>query len=175
MNPAEANYQQVLPPASVTGNAAPNVIDTAGYAYLELLVELGAGPATTAMTMLKLQESDVEGSSTTLTNGTDVPGAIAGTSLTVTAPTSLYPETPANPATTLPANNNVLILFNVELKGRKRYLLPIISTGASQPTLMSAVARLSRAETAPWLPSQIVPAHGQVLQVPPPALTTAGL
>jgi hypothetical protein len=174
MNSADATYQQVLPPASVTGNAAPQVIDTNGYEYLELVVELGAGPATTAMTVLKLQESDVEGSSTTLTNGTDVPGCIAGTSLTLAAPTSLYPETPTNPASALPANNNVLILFNVDLKGRKRFLLPIISTGAAQATLLSAIARLSRAEVAPHLPSQQVPTNGLVLGNPPPAYTSSG-
>ena len=37
MNPAEATYQQVLPPASVTGNAAPKVIDTAGKIETQIL------------------------------------------------------------------------------------------------------------------------------------------
>jgi len=174
MNQAEANYQLTLTPASVTGAAAPSVIDTVGYDFLEIIVALGAGPGSTAMTVLKLQESDVKGSSTTLTSGADIPGCIAGTSLTLAGPSAVYPQTPTNPATTLPAANNVVVLFKVNLIGRKRYILPLITTGSSQATLMAVITRLSRAEVAPHLPAQEVPTNGQVLSSPPPAYTAAG-
>ena len=183
MNPAEATYKQVAAPQSVNsagGGLTCNVIDTAGFDYLELIVSLGVGPGATALQALYLSESDSKNSNTAL-NTTDasysqqIPGTVFGTSLTVAAPTSLYPETPTNPASTLPANNTTIELINVDLKGRKRYLLPVINAGANTATLLDVVARMTRTEVAPHLPAQIVPTNGQVLQVPAYALTANGL
>jgi hypothetical protein len=183
--------QQALAPQSVTGAASPNVIDTQGYDFLDLLFEVGTGPATTAMTALKLQESDIKASGTTLTGGTDVPGTIFGTSNTLALPTNVvagqtpggayqaatgvYPETQQFPLSALPAANNTVFLIRVDLKGRKRYLLPVIATGAAQATLMACIAILSAAEIAPHVPSQMVPSGGGVLQSPPFCPNTNGL
>jgi hypothetical protein len=173
MNSAEANYQLPLPPVSANGAATVNVIDTAGYDYLELILLLGVGAGSAAMTTCKVQESDVKASGTSLTSGADVPGLIAGTSLTVAGPSGVFPQTPTYPATTLPASNNTIVLFKIDLKTRKRYLLPVDVTGGA--TVLAIVARLSRAEVAPHLPAQEVPANGQVLSNPAPAYTAGGL
>ena len=180
---SSASYQQVLAPQSVTGDASPAVIDTQGAELLEVVVNIGTGPATKAMIALKLKESDGKNSPTALDgNAADVPGTIFGTSYTLAAAsntpcaaggtasaqaTVLYPLTQQYPVSALPASNNTLFVFFVALKGRRRYLLPIISTGDAQATLLGVIARLSRADVAPKLPSDIVPANGGVLQCPP--------
>jgi hypothetical protein len=181
MNPANATYFQALPPASNASATSPacNVIDCAGYDFLELIVNLGAVYA--AATVLKLQESDAKSSGTALTSGTDVPGTIFGTSYTLGAPsntpcapggtasasTGVYPETDQYPLSALPANANTIYIVNVDLKARKRYLLPVMTVGAGGATIVGMVARLSRAEVAPHLPSQVVPTNGGLLQSPP--------
>jgi hypothetical protein len=183
----EAVRQIVIVPVSISTTSTANVIDTAGFDYAEFEIVLGA--VGSAFTALKLQESDVKGSGTTLTSGTDVPGSIFHTSYSwdlagnapiaaggaaagVTA-TSVYPETQQYPLSHFPTTTDAssIQVINVDLKGRKRYLLLVATAGST--TLISATCRLTRAQMSPWVPSQMVPllagsaAVGQVLQVPP--------
>jgi len=184
MNPSDAVRQLVIRPQSIaSGAATAYVVDTAGYDYAEFEIDLGA--VGSALTALKLQESDVKASATSLTGGTDVPGSIFGTSYTwdlpsnvpcapggsAAAATGTYPETGQYPLSALPATANTIATIHVDLKGRKRYLLLAATIAAT--TLISASVRLSRAEVAPHVPAQMVPANGgsaavgNVLQVPP--------
>ena len=94
MNESNAVRELVVRPASVNGAATCYVIDTADYDYAEFEIDIGAGATAAAFTTLKVQESDVEASATSLTSGTDVPGTIFGTSNTIAAPSNA----PALPA-----------------------------------------------------------------------------
>ena len=63
MNPAQCTkFVSITPPAAIVDNASYTTgsIDTQGYEYLEVFVFLGATDI--AMTALKLQESDTDGS-----------------------------------------------------------------------------------------------------------------
>ncbi len=103
----QAKYINVTPPAAIIDNAsaATTAIDTLGYSHVAIIVSLGATDI--ALTALKLQESDTDGSYA------DVTGAIFGTS-----------ADPTGTATTLPAatDDNKLYAIFVNMSGRKRWL-----------------------------------------------------
>jgi hypothetical protein len=90
---------------------------------------------------------------------------------TVNTATGVYPETAQYPLSILPASNNSVAVINVDLKGRKRYLLAVVTTGTT--TLISASCRLTRDDVAAHVPAQMVPlaggsgAAGNVLWCPP--------
>jgi hypothetical protein len=83
-------------------------------------------------TVLKLQEADT----TDATNLANVSGAVGGTDFTI-------PN--ANTAATAVLQNNYK--FNVDLKGRKRYLSPTISPATTQ--VITIIANLGRGEQSP--------------------------
>lgn len=131
----------VLPPAAIIDNASAtcNVIDRLDYDELELIVSFGAMDI--AMVALKLQESDVKASATALTGGGDVPGTLFGTSVNDTGAASTLPSA---------TDDNKLFSFHVDLRGRKRYLLPTVTCGdGSAGTYVTAIGLLSRAKDAP--------------------------
>ena len=136
MNNANAKWLPVLQPAAnSTGAASTAEIDTLGYGYLELLIMLGATDA--ALSVLKVVESDTTGDGSAV----DITGLVFGTS-----------NTSEGVASVLPAANddNKAYLFNVDLKGRKRFLTLKITAGTSTGgVLLAAIARLSRAAVAP--------------------------
>jgi hypothetical protein len=103
-----------LPAASVNnGSVVCDVIDTQGYDYCTILTILGNMDV--ALTAFNIQESDVKASSTSLTSPDTVPG-------------SDYSVSPA----TLPTNTsgkNSLYANYINMSGRKRYLLPVITVG----------------------------------------------
>lgn len=151
MTPPDAKWFIVTSPAAIVDDGDfPNFeIDTIGYDYLEVAVTVGA--LDIAIDVLKLQESDATG-----TDFTDVTGCVFGTSINSAGDTSVLPTA---------LNDNKVFLFNVSLIGRKRFF-DLISTMGNGSTggFLSAIARLSRAETAPSDAS----GYGalQVLQVP---------
>lgn len=196
-----ATWLQLIAPSSqsvtystanaFTGAISSNVIDTLGYDYAEIIANVGAmtsaaisSATSTGLSPMSLWESDTR-TTVGLSSGLQVPGASFGISQTVSAPTSLYPETAAFAASVTPtsAYANSLWLINVDLKGRKRYLQFIVTASTAGTTAASfgidAIARMSRNEVTPHLPSQAVFAStasvanssngviaGQVLQVP---------
>jgi hypothetical protein len=124
----------LLAPGVIVNTAAfaPLVLDTLGFDYVDIYVQLGFTDI--ALTVLKLMESDVEASATTLTSGTLVPGTDY----------SVSPQT-------LPASgSDALIAFHVNCTGaRKRYLLPAITIGTgSTGGYVVAWAVLSRGDIA---------------------------
>lgn len=129
-------YLNLTPPAAIVNTAAFGVlvIDTAGWDYCDIYLILGASDI--ALTVAKVNESDVKGSSSTLTNGTLVPG-------------SDYSVSPA----TLPSatDDNNIFAWHIDLNGpRKRYLLPAVTVGTgSAGAYGTIIAVLSRGSQFP--------------------------
>jgi hypothetical protein len=138
----------VTPPAASVNNGGItcNVIDTVpnftGSEYLEIWILLGAMDA--ALTTVKLQESDVKASSTSLTGGTDISianttynGSVVGTDPNDTGATSTLPTTAAA--------STIAVKFEIDLRGRKRYILPVITVGnGTNGAFVCVFAELSR-------------------------------
>ena len=128
-------YVNVTPPAAIIDNASAttNSVNTEGFAYATFLVELGATDI--ALTALKLQESDTDGSYA------DVTGAIFGTSADPTGTTSTLPSA---------TDDNKMYAIYVDLKGRKKYLDLVITVGdGSTGGYVSAQCILSGADIQP--------------------------
>lgn len=141
MLPTDCKIVEVIAPAAIVDNASPttNVIDTQGFRYCEIYVQLGAMDI--AMTALKVQESDAKASATALTSGADITGTVMGTDANDTGSTSTLPSA---------TSDNSFIKFEIDLRGRKRYLDLAATCGdGAAGTYISAFAILSRAEVAP--------------------------
>lgn len=146
MLPVDKKFAPVLPPAAIVDNASPttNVIDTLGFRYLEVFVFFGAMDI--AATVLKLQEADAASDATTLTSGADVPGAVYGTSANDAGSTSTLPTA---------TSDNTVFKFEVDLRGRKRYVKPVLTCGdGAAGTYVCAWAELSRGENTPTTAAQ---------------------
>jgi hypothetical protein len=121
----------VTQPGAIVDNAAftTATIDTRGFAFLTIVVLLGA--LDIALAAFKLRESDDSG----MSGAADVTGA----------------DFSVSPAT-LPAatDDNKLYAIHVSLNGRKRYLdLSLTGGDGAAGTYATAFAILSDAETAP--------------------------
>src|SRR4051812_48989854 len=111
-----------------------NVIDTLGCADVEIICTLGATDI--ALTALKVQESDTKSSATALTSGADITNTVMGTAANDTGVTSTLPSA---------TDDNKLFSFKIDLRGRKRYLLPVVTFGSgSTGGFMSILAVLRR-------------------------------
>ena len=106
-------------------------IDTLGFDYASIDVAFeavaAAGTNSAVATALKLQSSDTNGSFVDLT------GYVGGTSFTI--------PTPAN------TNDSVVVRFDVDLRGKKRYLN--VSATPVAASVVCSVARLGKAEVGP--------------------------
>lgn len=156
MNPGQHEvFFSVTPPNAVVDNAAYtcNVIDTAGYDKCDIYFYLG--PTDIAMATLKVQESDVKSNTTALTGGADVTGLIFGTSNTIDGVASALPASTAD---------NTCVKCEIDLKGRKRYLLPVATAGdGTTGTYLACFALLRRAEVSK--DSMSDRGFGQILRV----------
>ncbi len=128
-------YIKITPPAAIVDNAsfATVSIDTTGWDYLTIVCYLGATDI--AMTALKVQESDTDGSYA------DVTGLIFGTSTDI-----------AGDASTLPSatNDNNFFVFDIDLRNRKKFLDVVATMGdGTVGGFMSIIGILSRGDTAP--------------------------
>jgi len=134
MNPAQHDkFVSITPPAAIVDNASYTTaaIDTAGFAYLRVLVYLGATDI--AMTALKLQESDDSG----MSGAADITGLVYGTSASIAGTTSALPTA---------TDDNKCFAFEVDLRGRKRYIDLVATAGNGDAgTFLTAFALLSRA------------------------------
>lgn len=131
VNAHAAKYLQVIAPAAIVDNASwtTNEIDTLGWDYAEIIVNIGATDI--AMAALKVQESDTSGSGFADVDGLDMSGD-----------TDLDGGTAALPSAT---DDNKLVIFQVDLRGRKRYLDLVATAGnGTNGTFASAICRLSR-------------------------------
>jgi hypothetical protein len=130
------------------------VIDTQGWDYAEINVYIGATDIATVA--LKVQESDTKSNTTTLTSGADVTGLVYGTSTNIAGSTSSLPSSTAD---------NSCYRFEVDLRGRKRYLLPVITGGdGAAGTYYCCWCELSRGDVV--TDSASGRGYGDILRVP---------
>lgn len=146
MVPTDTKIVEVIAPAAIVDNAAftTKVIDTQGFRYCEIVLHLGA--LDIAATLLKVQEADAASDATTLTSGADITASIVGTATNDAGSTSALPGATAD---------NTFQKFEIDLRGRKRYLKLLFTGGdGSAGTFASAFAVLSRAEVSPVTAAQ---------------------
>jgi hypothetical protein len=126
MNHISGNKSVVKAASSVAASAThSHEIDTAGFRYASIDVVYSPFTATTSAyaSVCKVQESDASGS-----GQTDITG------LSVTA----------GAGSTTGANVGAIARFNIDLRGRKRYLTVVTSPGNTVAVVTAA--RLSKAE-----------------------------
>ena len=126
----------LTPPAAIVDNASYTTaeLDTKGWSYCTIYAYLGATDI--AMTALKVQESDTAGS-----GHADVTGLVFGTSTNIDGSTSALPSA---------TDDNKLYAFDIDLRGRKRYLDVVATAGdGTTGTYLVAWAVLSRGAEAP--------------------------
>lgn len=136
----------VTPPAAIVDNAALtcNVIDTLGFRYLRVVMHLGASDI--AVAAAKLQEADVAASATALTSGADITGTVFGTA-----------TNDAGVASTVPSatDDNKFFTWEIDLRGRKRYVLPVVTGGdGSAGAYIALWGELYRGEQVPTTAAQ---------------------
>ncbi len=154
MKPCDAKWVNVVIPAAIKDDASfsGTEIDTLGYSYLEVAVQVGATDI--AMAALKVGEYDTTGGDGG--SYTDITGLVFGTSKNSAGSTSALPTA---------TDDNDIFLFNIDLKGRKRFLMLTATAGnGSTGTYLSAIGRLSNAEAGPVTAAQF--GANQVLQAP---------
>lgn len=136
MIPAQnSKYLIVTSPVAIVDNASftTNSIDTAGFGYLQVVVTVGA--LDIAMTALKLQTSDTDGSYADLT------GAIFGTSTNIDGSTSALPSA---------TDDNKIFVIEVDLRGKKRFFDLVATMGdGTVGGFVSAIAILSKGDISP--------------------------
>jgi hypothetical protein len=130
-------FFSITPPAAIVDNASLTTatIDTLGFNYLRVFVYYGAMDI--ASTALKIQESDDSG----MSGAADVTGLVYGTSSDIAGSTSALPSA---------TDDNKCFAFEIELKGRKRYLDLVATMGdGTTGSYVCAFALLSRASDVP--------------------------
>ena len=134
--PDDCKVLLTTPPAAIIDNAAVATaeIDRLGYDYAQIEVFLGA--LDIAMTVLKVQESDVSGS-----GFADIVGTRFGTDNNDTGSASTLPSA---------TDDNKIFSFFLDLRGRKRYLDVSATVGdGAAGTFIVIVTRLWRSKDAP--------------------------
>lgn len=118
------------------GTFTAAAIDTQGFDYAEIACIFQNVPAN--MAALKVQECDTSGGTYA-----DVTGTVVGTASDIDGNTSALP--------TAAAGDDTNIVFQLDLRERKRYLKVVATSGdgSGTATELTAVARLSRAKQAP--------------------------
>lgn len=120
---------------AASGTLAVATIDTLGYEYLRVTVDLGVRD--TVLATLKLQQSDAAN----MSGAIDVPGTVFGTDNNDTGAASTLPGA---------TDDNHRFVFLVDLRGKKRYIkLIAIESAAGATGLVSAWAELSRPHESP--------------------------
>jgi hypothetical protein len=127
----ESLYKKVAVPGSslTTGASGTLVVDRLGYDFCVIDVVLGTASATTAPTVLKVEES------TDLTTYTAITALTGGTGFTI----------PATEGTTVP--DGPYATFNIDCRARKRYLRLTCTVGAA--ATFAAAAQLDRPKDVP--------------------------
>ena len=136
MTPTNEKIVGITPPAAIVDNAAftTGAVDTLGFRYAEIYVYFGAMDI--AATVCKVRESN----SSDMSSPGDVTGCVCGTSTNDSGSTSTLPSA---------TSDNTFIKFEIDLKGRKRYLDCEVTGGdGSAGTYMTAFAILKNPETS---------------------------
>ncbi|HEY2178107.1 MAG TPA: hypothetical protein VGH15_05945 [Caulobacteraceae bacterium] len=118
--------------SKTNGATASGIIDTLGYDWATIdIIATTADVVSNSPTVVKLQEADVTNSS-------------SFADITAFATPASVPA--ANTAATAVLQNN--FKFNVDCRGRKRYLQPVYSPATTQT--VTILANLGRGEQAPY-------------------------
>lgn len=128
-----AKHAIAIAPAAIIDNASATAtaIDTNGYDDVEIILALGATDI--AMTALKVQESDDD------STYTDIDDTVVGTATDLDGNTSSLPSA---------TDDDSVILFNIDMLGKKRYLKVVATFGdGTTGGYIAGTARLSRGET----------------------------
>ena len=144
-------FVSVTPPGALVDNASltTSTIDTLGYAYARVMVYLGATDI--ALTALKVQESDDSG----MSGAADITGLVYGTSNGISGSASTLPSA---------TDDNKCFTFEIDLRGRKRYLDLVATFGdGTAGGYAAAFCLLSRASDAPVSASER--GFGNILRV----------
>lgn len=126
-----AKFVQVIEPAAITDASSftTNEIDTLDFDYATIVFNLGATDI--AMTALKVQESDTSGSGFADITGLDMDGDTAIDGVAAALPSA--------------TDDSSLVVFQVDLRGKKRYLDLVATAGdGAAGTFGSAVAILTK-------------------------------
>lgn len=120
MMPVTHKLVRVTSPAAIVDNASLTcqVVDTQGFRFARYVFWLGATDI--ALTACKVQESDATSSATALDTGADITGAVFGTSTDTGGSTSVLPTA---------TDDNEFHAVEIDLRGRKRYLNPVVTVG----------------------------------------------
>lgn len=143
----------ITPPGLIVDNASYTTasVDTNGWDYAQIVVLLGATDI--AMTALKVQESNDDGSSDAYA---DVTGLVFGTSNQISGAASTLPSD---------TDDNKFFVFDIDLRGRKRYLDLVATAGnGSTGTYLTAFCILSRGKDGPITAAER--GASQILRVP---------
>jgi hypothetical protein len=146
MIPVCHKLASVTPPAAIVDNAALtcNVIDTQGFRFCRIVMAMGATDI--AVAAAKVQEADVAASGTALTSGADVTGTVFGTAVNDAGSTSAVPSA---------TDDNKFFTWEIDLRGRKRYLLPVVTAGdGAAGAFFHLWAELYRGENVPTTAAQ---------------------
>lgn len=130
-------YVPITQPAAIVDNASftTATIDRIGFNFLTIVFMLGATDI--ALTALKVQESDDSG----MSGPADIVGTRVGTDPDIGGTTTVLPSA---------TDDNKLVVFQINLQGRKRYIDLVATIGdGSAGGFAAAVGILSRAEVSP--------------------------
>jgi len=126
-------------------------VDTKGYDFAAIDVIAGTGDAaSTAVTTLRMCESDDTSSLTAYTDG-DAVTAFVGAAATSTSAGFVLPA--------LSSSKQNVYRFNVDLRGRKRYI-GVNFAPENQTVGVAMIAHLARAETGPPMATAATSADG---------------
>lgn len=142
-------YVSITPPGAILDNASATTaeIDTLGFDYLNIVCQVGATDI--AMTALKVTESDTSGS-----DHADVTGLVFGTSTDIDGNTSALPSA---------TDDNKFFVFQIDLRGRKRYIDLTATMGdGTAGGYFAAFGLLSRGDDSPTTEATM---NAQVLAV----------
>lgn len=131
-----AKWLASVKPAILVDDAtlALTEIDTLGFRYMEVILFTGATDI--GVTTMKLTEGDTSGS-----GHVDITASIWGTADNSAGATSTLPSA---------TDDGKIFIWQVNLKGRKRYIDAVITIGdGTVGGYYSVLTRLSRTETAP--------------------------
>lgn len=140
-----ANYKQVAATVGTTAVTATMTaeFDTLGFSYASIALFEGTSPTTNGLGTLAsnhaLQHSDTAGS-----GHTAIPGFTAGTDWTPTSSATL--------------TNNAKVIYNVDLRGKKRYL-KVTASGGSVFTTGVLVCTLTNPADGRTTAAEIGAAH----------------
>ncbi len=142
MHHVNKNVVLLTPPAAIVDDAAftTAALDTYGFDEAEIYVAFGAMDI--AAVTLKVQESDDSG----MSGAVDIVGTRVGTDANDTGSTSTLPSA---------TSDNTIFKFEIDLRGRKRYLDVSLTGGnGSAGTFAVVWAELLRGEQSPTTAAQ---------------------